>query len=140
MKSFILKPVFVTIMYIVISYSINGELCSQNIYGIQDQIGGSGSGGTSVQQSDDTMLYILGGAVIAGIVVYAMMRDKKENKTEDDSSAAFKISGSFEQFADLSPQTIKENNSMPFDLYFGLQNLNQFTLEKKYIVGVRFGL
>ena len=140
MKSFTLKPVFITIMYIVISYSINSELFSQNIYGIQDQIGGSGSGGTSVQQSDDTMLYIVGGAVIAGIVVYAMMRDKKENKTEVDSSAAFNISGGVEQFTDLSPQAIKENNRMPFDLYFGLQNLNQFTLEKKYIVGVRFGL
>lgn len=137
MKSYILNPVFVTIMYIVISYSINGELYSQNIYGIQDQIGGSGSGGTSVQQSDDTMLYILGGAVIAGIVVYALMRDKKEKPKNDSDSVNLKVDIPVQQLI-LNDDIQKWQPQIPINILIGLQNDSIRKDTKRYFVGLAY--
>ena len=137
MKSYILNPVFVIIMYIVISYSINGELYSQNIYGIQDQIGGSGSGGTSVQQSDDTMLYILGGAVIAGIVVYALMRDKKEKPKNDSDSVNLKVDIPVQQLI-LNDDIQKWRPQIPINILIGLQNDSIRKDSKRYFVGLAY--
>lgn len=113
---------------------------AQSINGMNDQIGGSGSTSTSVSQSDDALLYIVGGVVIAAIIVYALTRDKKDKQPEKDSSNALLNLEFYESDKFVLTPTKKELNTLPVDIYFGLQNATHFSDTKKYVLGLRLSL
>lgn len=119
---------------------ISSDIFAQSIYGINDQIGGSGSTQTNVSQSDDALLYIVGGVVIAAIIVYALTRDKKEKQPDKDSSKALLNLELFESDNSFISPTKKELNPLPVDIYFGLQNATHFINTKKYVLGLRLTL
>lgn len=128
--------IVVFLLTIVISCS---DLYAQQIYKINDKIGGS-PGTTDVQSSDDGMLYIIGGVVIAAILIYALTRDKPEIKDDTDSTKA-EVSNLYHN---NSTGIVLPNNPdsyrLPVDFYFGIKKIDYFNDENKYELGVRFSL
>lgn len=142
MKSFTSGFSQLTII-ILFSFIMTGtELSAQSVFGINDDIGGGGSTGTTqVEKADDSMLYIVGGAVIVGIIVYALMRDKKENKIEDDSTkVGMSQSDSFNSLNYPVQKNLNNSLDLPVDFYLGMQKQNHLFNEKKYVVGLRVKL
>lgn len=139
MKTYNLN-VYLFALIIFLTAIISSESFAQSINGINDQIGGSGSTSTSVSQSDDALLYIVGGVVIAAIIVYALTRDKKDKQPEKDSSKTSLNLELYELDNSVLTPSKKELNTLPVDIYFGLQNATHFSDTKKYVLGLRLSL
>jgi hypothetical protein len=82
------------------------------------------------------MLYIIGGVVIAGILIYALTRDKKDVKDDSDSTKAEVSTIYHNNSAGLAHYDKADSYKLPVDFYFGIQKINYFNENKKYVLGV----
>lgn len=140
MRFFISNSGLIVALILVSLLLINSNSFGQTVYGINDEIGGGGSGTAQVEKPDDSMLYIVGGTVIVGLIVYAIVSRSKEKKIEVDST----INETSSVDRDIVPLTLsiqeKTEQNLPLDVYLGMQRMSSFTNEKRYLLGVKIAL
>lgn len=132
-----IKSIYIMIILIMISITSNISY-SQQLFKINEDIGGGGTNNTNVTESNDnTMLYVVGGAVIAGLVIYALLNDKKE-KPKDDSTAAILNNEFLEKQLTLSDQILKYQSQIPINISIGMQKDIIRKDDKRYFVGMAY--
>jgi hypothetical protein len=132
-----IKPVFFILIILLISFTANISY-SQQLFKINEDIGGGGSNNTNVTESNDnTMLYIVGGAVIAGLVVYALLKDKKDNP-KTDTTAAILNDEFLEKQLTVNDQILKYQSQIPIKISIGMQNDFIRKEDKRYFVGLAY--
>jgi hypothetical protein len=118
------------------------ETFAQNSLRIFDVPGGSGSGTTQTEDSNDnSTIYIVGGLLIAGILVYALVL-KKDKKVETDTTASlnsnliYSEANGFNSAEEL--QIVKDK--IPVDFFLGIKNNEALMNDKTYLLGLRVKL
>lgn len=133
--------VFILSLSLLVFFSFlpNNEILAQQVFGIQEDIGGGSGTNSGVGEADNTALYLVGGAVIVGIIVYAIVKNKKSKNVEEDSTNVKNESQAFVSSNEgMNISSSKSSPNIPIDLYFGMQSEKTFNLEKKYLLGVKY--
>lgn len=124
---------------VLLFFGVSNNAFAQHLFKVNEDIGG-GRPSAQVSQSDDSMMYIVGGAILVGIILYALLRDKKEKTVEEDSTSAFNKSGDILQTSSMIQNNKEYKNTLPIELFMGLQRNNNYSEERKYVFGLRMTL
>jgi len=134
---FFIKSVATILVLTVTIFS--SETFAQSNLRIFDVPGGSGSGTTQTDDSNDnSTIYIVGGLVIAGILAYALFF--KEKKAETDTTASLSspsIYSNISEFDSAEEEFQKVKEKIPIDIFMGIKNDEAVLNNKMYQLGVR---
>ena len=112
---------------------------SQNVFRIEDKIGGGGSSGTvQTDNSDNTLLYVAAGALVAGVVVYAVLLNKKKKEKPDTTASANGLNNRLmaNSFDDFNSEVTKAKDNIPINVFLGIKDEKTFKGNKTYLMGV----
>ena len=136
-SGFFIKSV-ATILVLTVTI-LSSETFAQSNLRIFDVPGGSGSGTTQTDDSNDnSTIYIVGGLVIAGILAYALFF--KEKKAETDTTASLSspsIYSNISEFDSTEEEFQKVKEQIPVDIFMGIKNDEAVLNNKMYQLGVR---
>ena len=136
-SGFFIKSV-ATILVLTVTI-LSSETFAQSNLRIFDVPGGSGSGTTQTDDSNDnSTIYIVGGLVIAGILAYALFF--KEKKAETDTTASLystSIYSNISEFDSAEEEFQKVEEQIPIDIFMGIKNDEVVLNNKMYQLGVR---
>ena len=136
-SGFFIKSVATILVLTVTIFS--SETFAQSNLRIFDVPGGSGSGTTQTDDSNDnSTIYIVGGLVIAGILAYALFF--KEKKAETDTTASLSspsIYSNISEFDSAEEEFQKVKEKIPIDIFMGIKNDEAVLNNKMYQLGVR---
>jgi len=136
-SGFFIKSV-ATILVLTVTI-LSSETFAQSNLRIFDVPGGSGSGTTQTDDSNDnSTIYIVGGLVIAGILAYALFF--KEKKAETDTTASLSspsIYSNISEFDSAEEEFQKVKEKIPIDIFMGIKNDEAVLNNKMYQLGVR---
>ena len=134
---FFIKSV-ATILVLTVTI-LSSETFAQSNLRIFDVPGGSGSGTTQTDDSNDnSTIYIVGGLVIAGILAYALFF--KEKKAETDTTASLystSIYSNISEFDSAEEEFQKVEEQIPVDIFMGIKNDEAVLNNRMYQLGVR---
>jgi uncharacterized membrane protein len=136
-SGFFIKSV-ATILVLTVTI-LSSETFAQSNLRIFDVPGGSGSGTTQTDDSNDnSTIYIVGGLVIAGILAYALFF--KEKKAETDTTASLSspsIYSNISEFDSAEEEFQKVKEQIPVDIFMGIKNDEAVLNNRMYQLGVR---
>jgi len=136
-SGFFIKSV-ATILVLTVTI-LSSETFAQSNLRIFDVPGGSGSGTTQTDDSNDnSTIYIVGGLVIAGILAYALFF--KEKKAETDTTASLSspsIYSNISEFDSAEEEFQKVKEKIPIDIFMDIKNDEAVLNNKMYQLGVR---
>ena len=136
-SGFFIKSVATILVLTVTIFS--SETFAQSNLRIFDVPGGSGSGTTQTDDSNDnSTIYIVGGLVIAGILAYALFF--KEKKAETDTTASLfspSIYSNISEFDSAEEEFQKVKEQIPVDIFMGIKNDEAVLNNRMYQLGVR---